>query len=103
MNTDDLTTRVETALRDLTAADQAVTFTAVADRAGIARATLYRNATLRALVDQHRLNQIDTHSLSGMSAEIAHLRVALEAIADRVRAHEERLRHLERRRTARSS
>jgi hypothetical protein len=103
MSTHDLTTRVETALRDLTEADQVVTFTAVAERVGVARATLYRNPTLRALVDQHRLNQIDTRSLSGMSAEIAHLRTALEAIADRVRAHEERLRHLERRRTARSS
>lgn len=103
MSTDDLTTRVETALRDLAADDQAVTFTAVAERVGIARATLYRNTTLRALVDQQRLNQIDTRSLSGMSAEIAHLRTALEAIAERVRTHEERLRHLERRRTARSS
>lgn len=103
MSTDNLTTRVETALHDLTAADQVVTFTAVADRLGIARATLYRNPTLRALVDQHRLNQIDTRSLSGLNTEIAHLRTALEAIADRVRAHEERLRHLERRRTARSS
>lgn len=103
MTTDDLLARVEDALRALAAADQPVTFTAVAERAALARATLYRNPTLRALVDEHRLGQIDTRTLSGLSTEIGHLRSALEAVADRVRGHEERLRRLERRRAARSS
>jgi hypothetical protein len=100
---DDLVARVEAALRALSTADQAVTFTAVAEHAGMARATLYRNPTLRALVDEHRVAQIDTHTLSGVNTEIAHLRTTLEAVAERVRSHEERLRRLERHRTARSS
>jgi hypothetical protein len=103
MTTDDLVAHVEAALSALAAADQPVTFTAVAQRAGLARATLYRNPTLRALVEEHRLRQIDTRTLSGLSAEIAHLRTALEAVAERVRGHEERIRRLERRRAARSS
>ena len=103
MTADDLVTRVEAALHALAAANHAVTFTAVAEQAGLARATLYRNPTVRALVDEHRLAQIDTRSLSGLSTEIGHLRTALEAIAERVRGHEERIRRLERRRAARSS
>jgi hypothetical protein len=103
MTTDDLVATVEAALAELADDDQAVTFTAVAQRAGVARATLYRNSTLRALIDQHRRDQIDTRTLTGLHTEIAHLRTALEAIAHRVRDHEERLRHLERRRTTRAS
>lgn len=103
MSTGDLVPRVEAALEALAAADQLVTFTAVAEQAGLARATLYRNPTLRALVDEHRLAQIDTRTLSGLSTEIGHLRSTLEAVADRVRGHEERIRRLERRRAARSS
>ena len=37
------------------------------------------------------------HTLTGLAAEIAHLRTGLEALANPVRNHEERLRHLERR------
>ncbi len=103
MTADDLVAQVETALRSITGAGQPVTFTAVAEQAGLGRATLYRNPTLRALIDEHRIAQIDTRTLSGLSAEISHLRTGLEAIANRVRSHEERLRQLERRRTARSS
>jgi hypothetical protein len=103
MTVGDLVARIEAALHTLEAADQPVTFTAVAEHAGLARATLYRNPTLRALVEQHRLGQIDTRTLSGLSTEIDHLRTALEAIAERVRDHEERVRRLERRQAARSS
>ena len=103
MTTGDLVARVEAALCALAATDQPVTFTAVAEQAGLARATLYRNPTLRALVDESRLGQIDTRSLRGLSTEISHLRTALEAVADRVRSQEERIRRLERRRAARSS
>lgn len=103
MTTDDLVAAVEAALVALAAADQPVTFTAVAEQAGVGRATLYRNATLRALVEEHRHTQVDTRTLTGLSAEIGHLRTALEAVAERVRRHEERLRQLEHRRTARSS
>jgi len=103
MRTDDLVATIDAALETLAADDQAVTFTAVAARAGVARATLYRNPTLRALIDQRRRDQIDTRSLTGLHTEIAHLRTALEALAERVRDHEERLRHLEHRRTTRAS
>jgi nicotinamidase-related amidase len=103
MTTEDLVALVEAALSALAAADQPVTFTAVAQQAGLARATLYRTPTLRALVEDHRLHQIDTRTLSGLSTEIGHLRTALEAIAERVRGHEERIRQLEHRRATRSS
>lgn len=103
MTTDDLVATVDAALEALATEDRAVTFTAVAERAGVARATLYRNPTLRALIDQRRRDQIDTRSLTGLHTEITHLRTALEALAGRVRDHEERLRHLERRRTTRAS
>jgi hypothetical protein len=103
MTAGDPVARVESALRGLTAAHQPVTFTAVAEHAGLARATLYRNPTLRALVEEHRLSQVDTRTLSGLSTEIGHLRTALETIAERVRGHEERIRQLEHRRAARSS
>jgi len=57
----------------------------------------------RALVEDHRLHQIDTRTLSGLSTQLGHLRTALEAVAERVRGHEERIRQLERRRATRSS
>jgi hypothetical protein len=95
--------QVEAALGALAAADQPITFTAVAHHAGVARATLYRNPTLRALVEEHRAGQADTRTLSGLNAEIAHLRTALEAVAERVRGHEERIRRLEHRPAAPSS
>jgi hypothetical protein len=94
---------VETALRDLASAGRPVTFTDVAATAGLGRATLYRNPTLRALVEEHRARQREARTLSGLSTEILHLRTALEAVATNVRGHEERLRHLEGRRTVKSS
>ena len=103
MTGSDIVARVEAAIEELARADLPVTFTAVAHRAGVARATLYRNPTVRAVVDEHRLRQVDAHSLSGLGAEIGHLRTALEAVAERVREHEERLRRLEGRTVARSS
>ena len=99
----DLVVRVESAIAELARSDRPVTFTAVADRAGVARATLYRNPTLRAIVNERRIRQLDAHSLSGLGAEVSHMLTALEAMAERVRDHEERLRLLERRSMARSS
>ncbi len=74
MSAGDLVAQVEAALHALVAADQPITFTAVAEHAGLARATLYRNPALRALVEEHRAGQADTRTLSGLSTEIAHLR-----------------------------
>jgi Family of unknown function (DUF6262) len=88
--------RVEHACADLTRAGQPVTFTAIAASTGLARATLYRNPQIRAVIDEHRARQAEARTLSGLAAEITHLRTALEAVAGNVRQHEERLRRLER-------
>jgi hypothetical protein len=87
---------VKRACAELAQAGQPVTFTAVAARTGLARATLYRNPQIRAVIDEHRAQQADARTLSGLAAEIGYLRTALEAVAGNVRQHEERLRRLER-------
>ena len=88
--------RVERACAALVDAGQPLTFTAVATRAQVGRATLYRDPQLRATVDEHRIRQSEARTLTGLTREIAHLRLALDAVAANVRRHEERLRHLER-------
>jgi uncharacterized protein DUF6262 len=87
---------VEQACAELTQAGHPVTFAVVAVRTGLARATLYRNPRLRAVIDEYRARQADARTLSGLAAEISHLRTALEAVAGNVRQHEERLRRMER-------
>ena len=86
---------VETACAGLANQGEPITFTIVAELTGISRTTLYRNPQLRAVVEEHRNHTHDRRTLTGLGAEIAHLRTALEAVADRVRQHEERLRRLE--------
>lgn len=90
----DAVTRVEQACADLIAQEQPVTFTEVAARAGLGRTTLYRNATLRALVGEHRHRAAQAGTLTGLAEDVAALRTALEAIAGRVRRHEEQLRQI---------
>jgi Family of unknown function (DUF6262) len=90
------TDRAEEACSQLAAAGQPVTFTAVASRAGISRASLYRNPALRALIDEHRHHAAQANTLTGLADDIAALRTALEAVADRVRRHEEQIRQLNR-------
>jgi Family of unknown function (DUF6262) len=96
--TDDTLTRVETACGELTATGQPITFTAVAERARVGRATLYRRPELRAVVDEHRARARDAHTPSGLTTELQQLRTAIEAVADTVRRHEETLRRLTRNR-----
>jgi hypothetical protein len=86
--------RVEQACTDLAAHGQPVTFITVAERSGVPRVTLYRNPDLRAVVEEHRARDREAHTLSGLHSEITNLRVALEAVADRVRLHDETLRGL---------
>jgi Family of unknown function (DUF6262) len=86
---------VETACRELATASEPVTFTTIAERTGISRTTLYRNPELRAIIEEHRHHSHDPRTLTGLTAEIGHLRTAVEALADRVRHQEERLRRLE--------
>ena len=86
---------VEAACAELVHQGEPITFTVIAELTGISRTTLYRNPQLRAIVEEHRSHAHDRRTLTGLIAEIGHLRTALEAIADRVRQHEERLRHIE--------
>ena len=92
----DTLTAVEQACADLLAAGQPVTFTSVARLSGISRPALYRNPSLRAVVEDHRSPGHQPHTLTGLNAEVAHLRTALEAVSERVRNQEERIRRLER-------
>ncbi len=87
--------RVERACAQLLQAGQQVTFIAVAQLADLGRSTLYRDTDLRAVIDEHRTRQAEARTLTGLAHEIAHLRTALEAVADNVRRHEEQLRRLE--------
>jgi len=89
-------TRVEAACAELAAAGQPVTFAQVAARAQISRTTLYRRPDLRAVVEEHRTRGQDASTLTGLSVQIDQLRRSLEAVAARVRHHEEKLRRLER-------
>ena len=59
--------RVERICAQLLQAHQQVTFTAVAQLAGIARATLYRDPELRAVIDEHRTRQAEACTLSGLA------------------------------------
>jgi len=87
---------VEAACAQLAAAGQPVTFAEVAARAQISRTTLYRRADLRAVIEEHRARGRDATTLSGLAVQIDQLRRSLEAVAAKVRRHEETLRRLER-------
>jgi AcrR family transcriptional regulator len=102
MSTNDRRQRVEDACAALIAAEQPVTFDQVAQRAGLGRATLYRNPDLRAVVEEHRAHGREARTFAELATEIQHLRIALDALATKVRRHEEHLRRLDRanRRTA---
>lgn len=92
--------RVERACAALVRDAEPVSFTNVAERAQISRTTLYRDENLRVVVEEHRQRSHDPRSLSGIVAEVGHLRTAVEALAERVRSHEEQLRRLNRNRKA---
>jgi hypothetical protein len=96
MSSPALTARAEQACAELAASGQPVTFTAVAARAGISRAALYRDPALRAVIDDHRRNAASANTLTGLAGDIAALRTAIDAIAARVRRHEEQIRQLNR-------
>jgi Family of unknown function (DUF6262) len=88
--------QVEDACAELLLAGQPVTFDAVATTTGLGRATLYRNPDLRAVIEEHRARGREAHTLTGLSTEIEHLRIALGELAANVRRHEEELRRLRR-------
>ena len=88
--------KVEHACAELLRDAELITFPAVAKRSGISRTTLYRDENLRTVVEEHRQRGRAPRTLSGVVSEVQHLRDALEAIAERVRRHEEQLRRLRR-------
>jgi AcrR family transcriptional regulator len=92
---DDDITRVEQACGELAASGRPITFAEVAARAGTSRTTLYRRADLRAIVAEHRAKGHGASTLTGLTVQIDQLRHSLEAVAGKVRRHEEALRHLE--------
>jgi uncharacterized protein DUF6262 len=85
--------RAEQACAELAASGQPITFTTVAARTGIGRASLYRNTAVRAVIEEQRRHAAGATTLTALAADIAALRTALEAVAARVRHHEEQLRH----------
>jgi AcrR family transcriptional regulator len=89
-------TRIEAACAELAAAGQPVTFGQVAARAQISRTTLYRRVDLRIVVEEHRARGQNATTLSGLTIQIDQLRHSLEALAAKVRRHEETIRRLER-------
>lgn len=92
--TDDVLTRLERACTELSEAGRPVTITAVAALTGLSRATIYRRSELRAVVEDHRARARDAYTLSGLAVQIDQLRRGLEAVAAKVRRHEEALRRL---------
>lgn len=88
--------RVEQACLELVAVGEEVTFDAVARRASVGRATLYRHPELHALVHEHRQRATEAFTLTGLAVQIDQLRHSLEALAAKVRHHEELLRKLTR-------
>lgn len=94
MTTTSALNRVERACAQLARDGQAVTFTAVADITGISRSTLYRDPTLRGVIDTSRHQAATGGDIAALTDEIATLRTALEVLADKVRRHEEQLRKL---------
>jgi hypothetical protein len=90
--------RVERACAQLHQDGQPVTFTAVAARTGLGRSTLYRDPTIRAVIEEHRHRTATSGTVTGLTDEIATLRTALDALADKVRRHDEQLRRLRTRR-----
>ncbi len=95
MSRDDLNL-AEQACAELTASGRPITFTAVAMQTGISRASLYRNTAVRAVIEEQRRQAARATTITGLAADIAALRTALEAVAARVRHHEEQLRQIKR-------
>ncbi|OLT18041.1 hypothetical protein BJF80_01765 [Serinicoccus sp. CUA-874] len=84
---------VERACAELARDGRPVTFTQVAAVTGLARSTLYRNRALRAVVEHHQRST--DGPLAPLTDQIATLRATVNALADRVRSHEEQLRRLQ--------
>ena len=91
MNPEQRLRAVESVCVELLTEGLQISFDEVAARTGLGRATLYRNPELRATVEEHRARSREPHTLTGLAAGISHLRTALDAVAAKVRSHEEEL------------
>jgi ACT domain-containing protein len=94
--TSDLAARVEHACQELLATGKPVTVTGAAARSGISRSALYRRPELRALIEEHRQRHRDAFTLTGLTIQIDQLRTSMEALATKVRRHEEQIRRISR-------
>ncbi len=92
-----LVARVEQACAQIIDDGATLTFAEVASRSGTSKATLYRRAELRSIIEEHRSRNREAHTLTGLVVELDQLRQGLEAVAAKVRRHEETLRRLQRR------
>ena len=86
--------QVERACAQLDHDGHTVTFTAIADLTGLGRSSLYRDPTIRAVIEQHRHRTADSGSIAGLTDQIATLHAAVDALAEKVRRHDEQLRRL---------
>ena len=88
--------RIRATCEQLLAAGRDVTFTAVAQASGISRATCYRDRDLRAVIDTYRARHGELLTLTSLADRVDQLTASLEAVAAKVRRHEEELRALKR-------
>ena len=87
--------RVETACLQLLEEGRPVTFAEVGTLAKLGRTTLYRRPDLRALIEEQRRRGREANTLSGLAVQVDQLRHGLEAVAAKVRRHEEILRRIQ--------
>lgn len=85
--------KIERACADLARDGQPVTVAAIAEHAGIARSTIYRNPGMRAIIEHHRRTASDG-TITAITDELATLRQTVQALADTVRHHDTQLRRL---------
>ena len=85
--------QIERACTELARDGQPITIAAVAEHAGISRSTIYRNPTLRAIIEHHQQAAPDG-SITAITDELATLRQAVQTLADTVRHHDAQLRRL---------
>ena len=85
--------QIERACADLARDGEPVTVAAVAEHAGIARSTIYRNPGMRAIIEHHRQAASDG-TITAITDELATLRATVQALADTVRRHDTQLRRL---------
>ena len=79
--------QIERACAQIADNGEAIMFVAVAKFTGIARSTLYRNHTIRSVVEHHRRNAPDDAILV-LTDELTTLRATLETLATKVRHHD---------------